>query len=212
MHEPALTGQYYFRLGITSAYLEGLDQARQHAQRALEAAQHGHNIAMQGMAYYLLTLTSFACGHGTQGLDYGRKAVTLLATTGEWHWLGLSYCAVGVSAIYLGEFVTALEALAHTRSLGEAHEDRRLLHFSEVQIGVIHTLRGDWDMGVEVYQRVLAGRPDPITAMNAQMALGQTYLEQGQLDQAIPLLAQVVQRYQQTQLPAPHSRAAALLA
>lgn len=212
LHEPALTGQYYFRLGMTLTYLGSVDQARQHARRALAAAEHCQDIAMQGMAYHLLAFTSYSLGHCTQGLDYGRKAVALLATTGEWHWLGLAYWDVSSNATYLGEFVTALEALTHTRALGEAHEDRRLLHFAAVQTGVIHTLRGAWDMGIEAYQRVLAGRPDPVTAMSAQLYLGQTYLEQGQLEQAIPLLTQVVHHCQQLQLRAPHSRAAALLA
>src|SRR6185295_7646894 len=95
LHEPVLTGQYYFRLGMTSTYLGGVDQARQHARRALEAAQHCHDIAMQGMAYHLLAFASLSLGHCTQGLDYGRQAVALLATTGEWHWLGLAYWDVG---------------------------------------------------------------------------------------------------------------------
>ena len=111
LHEPVLTGQYYFRLGMTATYLGYVDQARQHAQRALEAAQHCQDIVTQGMAHHLLAYVSLSLGHCTQGLDYGRKAVVLLETTGEWHWLGLAYGDVGLSAMYLGEFATALEAL-----------------------------------------------------------------------------------------------------
>ena len=143
LHEPGLSGPYHFWLGMTLTYLGDFDQARPYAQRALEAAQHCHDIATQGMAHHLLAFISHALGHGTQGLAHGRKAVALLETTGEWHWLGLAYWDVGLSAIYLGEFVTAREALAHTRSLGEAHEDKRLLHFADIHLGVIHMLHGE---------------------------------------------------------------------
>jgi tetratricopeptide (TPR) repeat protein len=197
---------------MTSTYLGDFDQARQYAQRALEAAQHCQDIATQGMAYHLLAFVSHFLGHYTQGLAHGRQAVALLETTEEWHWLGMAYWDVGLSAIYLGAFITAWEALAHIRSLGEAHEDKRLLHMAEVHIGMIHTLRGEWGMGVEAYQRVLANRPDPVTALVVQLHLGHAYLEQGQLDQAIPLLTQVVQRLQKAQFRGPETRAAAFLA
>jgi tetratricopeptide (TPR) repeat protein len=212
LQEPALMGPYYFRLGITCIYLGTFDQSMQHAQRALAAARHCHDRATLGMSHRLLAWASTSLGRYQQGMTYGRKAVALLENTAEWHWLGLAHWDIGMSAAFLGEFETALEALSHTRMLGEAHEDPRLQHLAESSSGWIDIMRGEWEAGITVCQRILAHSPDPIVELLALLYLGIAYLEQGDPTRAITLLEQVVQRFQHIQLRYAQGRAAAVLA
>jgi tetratricopeptide (TPR) repeat protein len=116
-----------------------------------------------------------------------------------------------MSATFLGEFTTALEALARTRALGEAREDPRLQHLAESYVAWIHIMRGEWDAGLAVCQSVLTRAPDPIAELSVLQFAGIAYLEQGDLAQAIPLLEQVVRRTHQAQLRYSHGRAAAWL-
>jgi tetratricopeptide (TPR) repeat protein len=212
LQEPALMGPYYCRLGITCIYLGAFDQSMQHAQRALVAARHCHDRATLGMSHRLLAWASTSLGRYRQGMRYGRKAVALLDNTAEWHWLGLAYWDIGMSAACLGEFATALEALSHTRTLGDVHEDPRLQHLAEIGRGWIAIMRGEWEVGITAYQRILAHSPDPIMELSALFYLGIAYLEQGDATRAMTLLEQVVHRFQHIQLRYAQGRAAAVLA
>lgn len=212
LQEPTLIGPYYFRLGMTCIYLGTSRQGIQCAYRALEAARQCHDTAMLGMSYHLLAFANTTSrGQYQQGMAYGQQAVALLDNTGEWHWLGLAYFDVGMAATFLGEFEAALEALAHTRAIGEAREDPRLQHLAELYIGWIHIMRGDWEAGLAACQSVLARSPDPIAAFGALQFAGIAHLEQGDPAQAIALLEQVVQRTQHFQVRYGEGRALVLL-
>jgi class 3 adenylate cyclase/DNA-binding winged helix-turn-helix (wHTH) protein/tetratricopeptide (TPR) repeat protein len=212
LQEPALMGSYYFRLGITCIYLGTIDQSMQHAQRALAAARHCHDRATLGMSHRLLAWASTSLGRYPQGMRYGRKAVALLENTAERHWLGLAYWDIGMSAAFLGKFEAALEALSHTRMLGEVHEDPRLQHLAESSSGWIAIMRGEWEAGITACQRILAHSPDPVVELISLYYLGIAYLEQGDPARAIALLEQVVHRFQHIQIRSAQGRAAAVLA
>ena len=212
LQEPALIAPYYFRLGMTAIYLGVFQQGLQHAQRALEAAQQCHDTVMLGMSYHLLAFAHVGLGQYQQGVAYGRQAVTLLDNTGEWHWLGLAYFDVGMNATFLGEFETALEALAHTRAIGEAREDPRLQHLAMLYSSWIHIMRGDWQTGLAACQSVLACSPDPIAESSALQLTGIAYLEQGEATQAIALLERVVCYTTHVQLRYSQGRSMAILA
>jgi tetratricopeptide (TPR) repeat protein len=164
------------------------------------------------MSHRLLAWANTSLGRYPQGIRYGRKAVALLENTAEWHWLGLAYWDIGMSAAFLGEFATALEALSHTRTLGDMHEDPRLQHLAEIGRGWIAIMQGDWEVGTTACQRILANSPDPIMELSALHYLGIAYLEQGDAARAIAVLEQVVHRFQHIQLRYAQGRAAAVLA
>jgi class 3 adenylate cyclase/tetratricopeptide (TPR) repeat protein len=211
LHEPALSGPYYFRLGMTASYLGASNQGLQHAHRALAAARQGHDPVTQGMAYHLLAFAGHALGHYQQSRTYGQKAVALLDKTSEWHWLGLAYWDVGINAAFLGEFDAALEVLTHTRALGAESDDLRLQHLAELSTGWIQIMRGEWEAGMIACQHILACSPDPIIELGALQYLSLAYIEQDDPASAIPLLEHVSQRLQHIQLPFARARTAAFL-
>lgn len=194
LQDPALMSPYYFRLGMTATYLGTYDQSRHYAQRAIEAAQQCHDTATLGMSYYLLGLTHTWSGKFREGLASSRQAVTYLTNTREQHWLGMAYWNVGSNAAFLGEFKTALEALAHTATLGASSEDLRLQHITAMYQGWVHSMQGEFEVGIAMCQHVLTREPDPSTGLGARLYLGIAYLEQGSTIQAIPLLEKVIQR------------------
>jgi tetratricopeptide (TPR) repeat protein len=191
--EPLLAGPYYFRLGMTYFYVGDTTAAIQNAQRAIAAAQQGHDATTMGQAYYLLAMERYATGQDlAQGIVYARYAVTVLDSPAAWHWRGLAHFMVGVTAVYLGDFPLALEATGQVQAIGDASGDPRLQSFAAVTAGWIATMRGEWATGITTCQRSLALAPDPFSAAVATGFLGYAYLESGDAAQAVPLLEQAV--------------------
>jgi tetratricopeptide (TPR) repeat protein len=203
--EPLLAGPYYFRLGMTYFYVGETAAAIQNAQRAIAAAQQGHDATTLGQAYYLLAMERYATGQDlAQGIAYARQAVTVLDHPEAWHWCGLAHFMVGVSAVCLGDFSLAVEATSQVQAIGDASGDPRLQSFAAVTAGWIATLRGEWEAGITACQRSLALAPDPFSAATATGFLGYAYLESGDTTHATPLLEQAVaqcerMRYRQGQ-------------
>ncbi len=211
LQEPALAGPYYFRLGLTAVYLGALDQAIEHAHRALAAAQACHDQATMGMAYRLLAWVHNVLGCYRQAMIYGQEAVSLLERAEAWHWLGLAYWDIGSSAAFLGEVETASQAFAQTYTLGREHDDMRLQHFGEGYGAWVTIMQGEWETGIAACQHILERSPDPIVKARVLLHLGIAYLEQGNPAQAILLLRQSFQQYSQFRVRYPQGLSAALL-
>jgi predicted ATPase len=108
LHEPTLTGPYYFQLGYMSTNLALYAQANEHLQQALTIAAQCNDTATMGKAHYALAGAAIQTGHYTQGVAHGQQAITLLEQTPERYWLGLAFYILGSSYWYLGELALAL--------------------------------------------------------------------------------------------------------
>ncbi|MBI4640602.1 MAG: tetratricopeptide repeat protein, partial [Candidatus Tectomicrobia bacterium] len=146
-----------------------------------------------GLAYAALARTSYWSGYPSQGIEYGRQAVALLEGTEEWDSQGDAYRVLGLSYYFIGEFELALEAMIQANTI---HEQSTINLFT---LGFIYATRGDWQEGIEACQRALGRAPEPRRRALALGHLGQAYLEQGDVAQAIPLLEQSVQQLSQFQ-------------
>jgi tetratricopeptide (TPR) repeat protein len=172
LQEPALAGPYYFRLGHTASLMGDNERAAEGVLRALEAAIQCDDTATMSRAYYTLSMEGIYNGRCQQGISYGQQAIELLEHTGDQRWLGLANCAVGFNYAGLGEFGHGLAAFSRAYAIGEMLEDVRLQSMAAGVSGFIHTLRGDWQAGIEAGQRALDLSPDPF-----RTAASMAYLE-----------------------------------
>jgi tetratricopeptide (TPR) repeat protein len=197
LQEPALAGPYYFWLGHTYSYLGDQERAAQSAQRALEEGQRCGDDATMGRAYYLLARRGFLLCQYPQGVEHGLQAITLLKRVQEGLWLGQAYWAVGINYFFMGDFERALEAESRAYALGEVQGNPRLQTYTGWSSGWMLATRGDWEAGIAACQRSLECSRDTVNTAAATGWLGFSYLEKGDLAQAMPRLEQAIQQFRQ---------------
>lgn len=105
----------------------------------------------------------------------------------------MAYWVQGSAYAYLGEFEQALQAAAKAQAIGETIEDRRLQSRAAHLIGRGHARRGEWEAGIAACRKALACSPEPLMTGTILDALGDAYLGQGDVEQAILVLEQAMQ-------------------
>jgi class 3 adenylate cyclase/tetratricopeptide (TPR) repeat protein len=201
LQDPGLAGPYYFWLGLTYGLLGDQQQAGRCAQRALDEAQRCGDAATMGKAYYVLAMEGYWAGQPQQGVACGRQAVTLLTPTAERYWLGMAYFYLGLNASLMGDFAQALAFSGQAQAIGDTTGNPRLQSLAAWITGWIYATQGEWDAGIALCEHGLERSPDPLNTAGALGYLGTAYLEQGNVAQAIPLLEQSIQQWQQFHFP-----------
>jgi class 3 adenylate cyclase/tetratricopeptide (TPR) repeat protein len=201
LQEPTLAGPYYFWLGLTYGLLGDQQRAGHSAQRALDESQRCGDEGTMGKAYYVLCMEAYWAGQPQQGVEYGRQAVALLEHGEESYWLAMAYFYLSLNMFLMGEFIQALEVLEPARVIGDTTENPRLQSLAAWITGWIYATQGEWEAGITLCQRGLDLSPDPLNTAGALGYLGTAYLEQGDAAQAIPLLEQSIQQWEQFRFP-----------
>jgi len=194
LREPLVAGPFFFRLALTYFYLGDAEHAVHSARRALVEARSCEDCATEGRTLYVLAAQEYWLGQPLQGTEHGQQAVTLLERAGELPYLGLAYWALGLNYFLTGAFPAALAAETQAQTIGERVEDLRLQSIASLTSGLISATMGEWETAIEACQRGFERAPDPFIAAMALNNKGYTYLEQGDLAQAFPLLEQAVQQ------------------
>src|SRR5262249_41839994 len=145
---------------------------------------------------YVLAREGYWSGQFLHGLEHGQQATSLLERTAEQWWLGQSHWAVGLNYFFMGEFVQALAAIAQTQALGGMLGDPRLQSYAAWTTGLIETMRGDWQAGIEACQHSLACAPDPLNTGVTLGFVGYAHLEKGDALEAIAAFEQAGQYMQ----------------
>ena len=101
----------------------------------------------------------------------------------------------------MGKFRHALAALEQARSIGDTTDNPRLQSVAAWLSGWIHAVQGDGDTGMALCKRGLELSPDPLNTAGALAYTGAAYLELGDAAQALPLLEQSIQHWQQFRFP-----------
>jgi DNA-binding NtrC family response regulator/tetratricopeptide (TPR) repeat protein len=211
LHDPTLSGPYYFRLALTHTYLGEYEQAVNNAQHAITAAHQCDDHASMGKAYYVLALKEYWGGEPLQGVETSRQAVALLERSEERHWLGLAKFVLGMHYGFLGEFAPALAAEADVVDIAETTGDLRLQSLATWAIGWFLAMQGEWHKGVIACRDALAMAPDPVSMALARAYLGAAYLEQGDAAQAIAVLEQSIEQLERFQVRQTQGRMTVLL-
>jgi class 3 adenylate cyclase/tetratricopeptide (TPR) repeat protein len=192
--DPAIAGEYYFRLGRTYDVLADHERAVECARRAIEEAERCADRTVEGKARFVLAYVGYWTGHYADGVEHGRQAVTALEGSPERWWLGEANWVIGINHAMMGEFDAALAALERARLIGESLMDPRLQSTVAFTVGGIHALRGASDLAIERCRRAVELARDPVGTAVARGFLGASLLEQGDVEEAIPLLERSVEQ------------------
>lgn len=201
LQEPRLAGPYYFWRGLMYALLGDRQRSDDYAQQALDEAGRTGDAATLGKACYVLSMNRYWAGQPLQGVEYGRQAVSHLASVAEPYWLGMAHAYLSLNAYLLGEFETALAALERARSIGTTLDNARLLSVAAWITGWFYATWGEWDTGIDWCRQSLETSPDPLNTAGALGYLGAAYLEKGDVSQAIPLLEQSIAQWHRFHFP-----------
>jgi class 3 adenylate cyclase/tetratricopeptide (TPR) repeat protein len=194
--DPSLAGRYFFWLAHTYSYLGDQEEAASHARRAIEAARQAGDTATEGRAWYVLSRDAFWSGGFSEGIEHGRKAVSLLEENVDrrW-WQGQAYWVAGFHHYVLGQFEDAFAMMKRADAIWKALQDPRL--DPSWSTGYFHASLGDWELGIEECKGGLARAQDPLNTAAALGFLGYAYLEKGDLPQAIEALEDSAEQLRQ---------------
>jgi tetratricopeptide (TPR) repeat protein len=208
--DPALAGQYFFRLELTHHYLGEEREAAEAAERAAAAADRAGDRAIAGQARYVLALQSY----GTEprpGIEHARLAITLLSGTGELVWLGLAHWILGMNHILLGEAASALRSIAEAEAIGDTIDDARLRSLTASSKGWALAIRGDAEAAIEACRRARELSRDPLARASAAFMLGCAYLEIGDAARALAPLEEATEQQTRFGMRQSFARGLALL-
>jgi tetratricopeptide (TPR) repeat protein len=142
-------------------------------------------------------MAAYWFGQPQQGIDYGRRAVHLLARTSEHYRLGMAYGVLALHYCLSGDYTQALQAATVAEASGASSREKPLQAFAAWTMGWIYATCGTPDAGIAACQRAVGLAADPLSTALAEGWLGYAYLEKGEIVAAIPHLEQAVQGVQQ---------------
>ena len=192
LDDPALAGPFFFRLGLTHAFLSHRDEALEALGRARDEAERAGDGGVTGQAHYGLMLVSYWWDTPADGVVHGDRAVALLEKAGRLDWLALSHAIRAVCHHTLGNFEQALADAARGEALGASLDEPRVQSSAAAVAGFVHAAREDRETAVACAQRALDVARDPYAAAVARASLGIVALERGEVPAAIAALAEAV--------------------
>jgi tetratricopeptide (TPR) repeat protein len=197
LDDPRMAGRYHLLLGRGHLFLGDERQASHHLTLGRAAAERGEDDATQGVIHYVLAQHAAMCGRPREGLAHGQRAIALLERAALPWWIGPAYWALGLNHAVLGEFDAALAAQARATALGAAVGDPQVAASAAWASVLVHLCRGDWPTAIRSCEEALALSPDPLNTAMALGWLGLTWLERGDLTQAVPRLEEAMRLHAQ---------------
>jgi tetratricopeptide (TPR) repeat protein len=178
----------------------------------LVEAMRCEDDATRGRIHYVLAQHGAMSGRPRDGLEHGRRAAALLERAREPWWIGPAHWAIGLNHALLGEFDAALAAEAQATALGTEVGDPQVASSAAWASGLVHVCLGDWETAIRSCEEALARSPDPLNMAMALGWLGATWLERGDLTQAVPRLEEALRLLDQFRFRQPQAWFSAFLA
>ncbi len=194
--DDSLSGQFHFWLAHTHSYLGNQAEASRFALLAIEEARRSGETGTEGRACYVLSRDAFWAGRFSEGIVSGLQAVALLEGTEDRWWQGQAFWVAGFHHYLLGSFEQALAAMARAHDIYLTLEDSRL--DPSWSTGYFHASLGDWEAGVELCRAGLERAQDPLNTAAALGFLGYSWLQKGDLVQAVETLEESIRRIEAT--------------
>jgi len=190
--DPALAGRYHFWLAHTHSYLGNQDEVLRCARLAIAEARRCGDEATEGRACYVLSRDAFWVGHFAQGIEDGLRAVELLVRSGDRWWAGQAHWVAGFHHYVLGQFKAAQESMERSHAIWKALDDPRL--DPSWSTGFFYASLGDLERGIAECQGGLARAQDPLNTSAGRGFLGYAYLKKGELEKAVEMLEDSVEK------------------
>jgi DNA-binding SARP family transcriptional activator/tetratricopeptide (TPR) repeat protein len=186
--DPALAGEYHYRLAMTRFYLGDYAEARLAAAAALGDGERTGDRERVGRALNALALVSTAAGAPAEAMEYCMRAVELLDEPSTWRRLASAHWLLALNRIYTAQFDGALEHLERCVTLADAVGDAKRRSMAEGLESWVHAIRGDSRAAMDCAQRALEASRGTIPTSLALRWVGYAYLDQGDARAAIEVL------------------------
>ena len=197
LQAPRIASEYYLTFSLIYGFQGERDQALLNAQRALEEAEKAENAEALGKAYAILSNEKWFAGSLEQSIADSEQAVRFLEQTEERTFLGMALYTLGIATISYGDFDRATKAATRLDEIGEMIGNPRYKTNGALILGWQSTMGGEWDEGIEHYNRALSLAPDLFETAIIVGYLGFAYLEKGDHIKAIATLEQAVDQANQ---------------
>jgi DNA-binding NtrC family response regulator/tetratricopeptide (TPR) repeat protein len=192
MRDPSVAAHYYLWLSRVCAPLGEYELAVRSAQQAIVAADQVADEVTAACASGVLANAWAWLGRAADGAEAARHAVRRLEETSETYWLGYAYRGLALNCSELGDLATVRAAAQRLDALGETLGEP-FFQFSAAWIpGLVQIFEGDVDAAIARFRQLVDTAPGPLELAQATSLLALAHVENGQPDQAIPLLEPLV--------------------
>ena len=199
VNDPALTSEYYFRLGLTQHFLGDYEQSQRAATLAVREGERAGNDECIGKALHVLSLSARDVGDIQEGIAAAKRGIALLDRPGTASdrseaqvWLGLLYHDLAINTLSAGAISAAMAALERVDAISATAHVPRLVALSGYARSWGLIVRGDHEAAVAEAERSLALSRDPMVTGLIRGTLGHAYLDGGDARAALEPLSEAL--------------------
>jgi tetratricopeptide (TPR) repeat protein len=191
--DPARRAAWYFWAGFLHSIVGTRPEVPTAYCRAASAIAEASGLEeLRAFAQCALTQAYNMAGDFQGTLDAGEKALTIFEAQGNTWWACRTLWALGVAAMYLGQWPRSLDYCRRSLEHGRTVDDLRLKVVGWWRTGWTHIQRGDAATGIRCCDEALALGPIPFDAAMARAAKGYGLIKAGQEAAGTALLAEAV--------------------
>lgn len=212
LNKPELSGPFHFFWGFALALTAQRREAEAHAQQALEHAACCDDKRVIGFTHALLSYLCQMTGRFQEGVAHGQHAVELLEAHPDAREAAtIAWLCLGINRLWLGEVQAAHAAVARAVSIAQAADNLRGQALAATTLGLVYACTEEWQLALEATQRGLTVSREPFTFVSALWMTAWAHSGNGQVAQAIELLSQVIELFEQRGLRAWSAHALCIL-
>jgi tetratricopeptide (TPR) repeat protein len=209
--DPALSSDYFARLGLVHWYRGEHQQSDVVATEALRTGEQAGSAEHMGRAEYVLALNCAGLGLPDKGIAHGMRAVAHFDAPRTRHWRGLAHFGLALNQVIAGLLDDALKSAGRCVEIGEAEHDSRLTSGGRYIIAWTHVHLGDFEVAMEMAGRTLEAAKDAVAICLANGVYGRAAMEKGDALVAVSHLRESVDRLRAMPLRLTEARFLALL-
>lgn len=194
----AIVGRFHCARGEVLSFLGERTSAGTFLGDAMALALRSNDSELEGMAANLQALECLFVGRIRESLTRAEQAITAFRRVDTLAWdtagaLSRALFMCGVSACLLGELDAARAALTSVTDFDLTLNTGGTDNPSLIQAYIGWTA-GEWDSALACVQRELDANPSPFNDASLTLYLGRSYLGRGDLEKAITLLEESVEK------------------
>ena len=185
-------GMFYAWYGWSLWFREKFKDSYEYLRKALEVGEQIKDQQVIGYACAWLTFTCAEVGDLEEAINFGERAQEISKHIPLDQYLFFkSLGAIGYTCFWKGNWKKAIEAGTAILDYGRRHSNIRSMAMGHFIIGFGFYRAGDFPSAIEASKKAIQTAQDPLYSQQSKFALGITYLQNGQFEEADEALQEV---------------------
>lgn len=193
LDDKELLGMFYAWLGFMLYGMEELNDANRYLFKALEIGKESGSLKVKGYASTWLCWNCAEQGRFDEAISYGETAQKIAHSLVADHYLFFkSLSGIGHTYFFVGKGGKNIDIGKRLLEYGELHSNIRCVTMGYLTAGHGYAASGAFPMAIEQYEKAVSTSVDPMYSKYVKVFLGMAYAQNGQFDNAKPILEEVI--------------------